>query len=500
MTSTQTQYPSLERLDFERLRALLRKIGIEAGHWTPGEAEVHGPAVPEMVEAAREAHAGGGVICRPRAAGGLALAVRLDCTAAAAPVVVGLARTGDPAWLEKVFAEVVQDWYARGCEQAREVEALSHSLAETYEELSANYRLSEAMNLTVSPRAYLEELADELRDLLAADAVVISLAAQDGAAETIVAGQLPLPVEQVVSCVDAENLARRGYQLAAINSSGAPASNGDAVAQALYAPIRRGERRLGMVAALRAGAGRKVSNIDVTRMTSIARSAATVLENFGLYDNLRNLFLGTVRALTQSIDAKDPYTCGHSERVAALARRLILQMGGTSQAADRVYLCGLLHDIGKIGVPEFVLRKPGRLTDEEYAKIKRHPVVGAAILGDIQELGDVMPGVLHHHERIDGRGYPDGMAGEQIPLYARVLAVADTFDAMTSARPYRKALSVQVAVEELKRHAGAQFDPAVVEALLQMGPEAVFAELSLIQSGYRAGAAELAAASAGGGR
>ena len=537
MVSTLTQHPPWERLDFERLGKLLGELGIEAGYWMPGEGEVHGLAASaaagstpadgagvapgmaannaamaredqtelacedqtDLVQLAREAQAGEEVVCRTSVAR-LALAARMDPAAEGSPVAVGVATCGDAAWLKKVFGGIVRDWYARGCEQVREVEALSQSLAETYEELSANYRLSEAMNLTVSPRAYLEELANELRDLLAADAVVISLAPQGGEAETIVAGELPLPAERIVSCVDAEKLARRGYQLAAINGSGAPAQNGDAVVQAIYAPIARGERRLGVIAVLRGGAARKVSNIDVTRMGSIARTAATVLENFRLYDNLRNLFLGTVRALTQSIDAKDSYTCGHSERVAALARRLVVQMGGTSHQADRIYLCGLLHDIGKIGVPEFVLRKPGRLTEEEYAKVKGHPVVGATILGDIQELDDIMPGVLHHHERIDGRGYPDGMSGEQIPLYARVLAVADTFDAMTSARPYRKALSVQVAVEELKRCARAQFDPAVVEALLQMGPEALFAELSLIQSGYRPATAEQAVVSAGGGR
>jgi HD-GYP domain-containing protein (c-di-GMP phosphodiesterase class II) len=514
-----TQDPMLERLDFERLRKLLKDLGIEVGYWMPGESEIQGLTIcgsgkgtpannagaapggrAELVQLAGEAQAGGEVVCRPWAAGVMALAVRMDRVAAGSPVAVGVATCGDGAWLGKVFGGVVQDWYARGCEQVREVEVLSHSLADTYEELSANYRLSEAMNLKVSPRAYLEELANELRDLLAADAVMISLTPQGSEAETIVAGELPLPVERIVSCVDAEKMARRGYQLAAIDGNGALAQNRDAVAQAIYAPITRGERRLGVIAALRRGGARQVSNIDVTRMGSIGRSAATVLENFQLYDNLRNLFLGTVRALTQSIDAKDPYTCGHSERVAALARQLVVQMGGTTHQADRVYLCGLLHDIGKIGVPEFVLRKPGRLTEEEYAKIKRHPAVGVAILGDIQELGDVMPGVLHHHERIDGQGYPDGLSGEQIPLYARVLAVADTFDAMTSARPYRKALSVQVAVEELTRHAGAQFDPAVVEALLQMGPEAVFAELSLIHSGYRPATAEQAVVSAGGGR
>jgi HD-GYP domain-containing protein (c-di-GMP phosphodiesterase class II) len=232
----------------------------------------------------------------------------------------------------------------------------------------------------------------------------------------------------------------------------------------------------------------KVNNIDVTRISSIAKSTAMVVENFRLYENLRQLFVGTVRALTRSIDAKDPYTCGHSERVASLGRRLALQTGCTPHQADRVYLCGLLHDIGKIGIPEAVLQKPGRLTDEEFDQVKRHPGVGAAILDGIDELDDIIPGVLHHHERMDGRGYPAGLAGQDIPLYARILAVADTFDAMTSPRPYRDALSVRAVVNELERYAGTQFDPVIAGALLQHDLATLVEELgrghSAAQSAY----------------
>ncbi len=271
-----------------------------------------------------------------------------------------------------------------------------------------------------------------------------------------------------------------------------------AVLRVLCTPIIRGGRPLGVIATLRTAAQDKFNNIDVTRVSSITKSAAMVLENFRLYDNLRQLFLGTVRALTRSIDAKDPYTCGHSERVASLARRLLLRMGGSPEQAERLYLCGLLHDIGKIGVPEDVLRKPGRLSPEEFGHIQRHPAVGTAILDGISELDDIVPGVMHHHERVDGHGYPRGLAGADVPLYARILAVADTFDAMTSSRPYRAALSVGVAVDEIRRHAGTQFDPVVVEAFLELDPEAVFEDLSRIHGMSYAAAGNLAACAGGG--
>ena len=517
-TQTNTQSPSFDRLNFSRLQRLLADLGLQAGYWIPGDGEIKGfppdgpncgglcgPAQqgqPFLMQLARDAQSATATLCRQCTGGAVVLAIRMDPAHPDGPIALGCVATGDVEWLTVAFARVVQDWYADSCELAREVEVLSRSLAETYEELSANYRLSEAMNLTASPQAYLEGLAEELRDLLAADAVLISLAPQalpvtGHNAATIVSGHLPMAADVVMASIDPDDLARRGYQVMTIGLDGRACEDGQPAAQVLSTPLARNEHRFGVIAAVRVGTARKVSNIDLTRISSIARNAAVGLENFRLYENMRHLFLGTVRALTRSIDAKDPYTCGHSERVAQLSRRLVLQLGGTGQQADRIYLCGLLHDIGKIGVPEFVLRKPGRLNDEEYARIKRHPAVGAAILDGIHELDDVLPGVLHHHERIDGRGYPDGMSGEQIPLYARVLAVADTFDAMTSARPYRKALSVQVAVEELHRYCDTQFDPAVVQALMQLGPEAIFAELSRIQSGSRPGSVEQAVVSTG---
>jgi putative nucleotidyltransferase with HDIG domain len=175
-----------------------------------------------------------------------------------------------------------------------------------------------------------------------------------------------------------------------------------------------------------------------------------------------------MRALTSSIDAKDPYTCGHSERVALLSKRLAEIMGWSKAQAERIYLCGLLHDIGKIGVPEAVLQKPGKLTNIEFDLIKKHPVIGAKIIRGIQEMEDLVPGVLHHHECMDGRGYPGGLKGEAIPIQARVLCVADALDAMTSDRPYRKAMPARLAESEVFRAADTQFDSDLVEAVLKL--------------------------------
>jgi HD-GYP domain-containing protein (c-di-GMP phosphodiesterase class II) len=166
--------------------------------------------------------------------------------------------------------------------------------------------------------------------------------------------------------------------------------------------------------------------------------------------------LATVSA---ALEARDPYLRGHSARVTALAEALALALGWTGRRLDTLRLGGSLHDVGKITVEASVLRKPGPLTDEEFCQIRRHPVAGARLVEFFDDFALARPSVLHHHERWDGTGYPHRLEGDSIPLEARVLGVADAFDAMTSVRPYRSALSVESALAELERCAGSQFDP-----------------------------------------
>ncbi len=179
-----------------------------------------------------------------------------------------------------------------------------------------------------------------------------------------------------------------------------------------------------------------------------------------------HLLYGTVWALIAALEAKDEYTRGHSERVTAYAMDLGRVIGLPSETLNALELGGFLHDIGKIGIPERILHKPDRLTDEEYAIIKQHPRLGYSILSQIegsQVVGDV---VLHHHERWDGKGYPDGLAGEKIPLPARILGLADSFDAMGSTRPYRSHCAKERVMEEIRKNAGTQFDPRLADLFL----------------------------------
>ncbi|MDQ7794207.1 MAG: HD-GYP domain-containing protein [bacterium] len=188
------------------------------------------------------------------------------------------------------------------------------------------------------------------------------------------------------------------------------------------------------------------------------------------YVDLRDIFLATINALVSAIEAKDPYTHGHSTQTMEYALAIARRLGWSHELLERLQYACVLHDIGKIGIPDAILKKEDSLTPEEYEVQKRHPVVGADIVRAVKFLSRVVPWIRHHHERYDGRGYPDGLQGEVIPLGARVIAVADAFDAMTSVRPYRPALSAQAALEELRRNTGAQFDPQIVEAFLQVAP------------------------------
>ncbi len=186
------------------------------------------------------------------------------------------------------------------------------------------------------------------------------------------------------------------------------------------------------------------------------------------HEKLEKISMQIVQTLSGAIDAKDTYTNGHSTRVADYSREIARRSGYTEKEQDEIYMMGLLHDVGKIGIPEAIINKPARLTDEEYAQIKTHPLVGARILKNISEFPQLAVGARWHHERYDGKGYPDGLAGEDIPQNARIIAIADAYDAMSSRRSYRDVLPQQHIYEELEKGKGTQFDPVFTEVMLQM--------------------------------
>jgi putative nucleotidyltransferase with HDIG domain len=206
---------------------------------------------------------------------------------------------------------------------------------------------------------------------------------------------------------------------------------------------------------------------DARLLRTLASQAATVLQIAKLYGDANELFLDTIQAMVASIDAKDPYTNGHSQRVSDFSTAIGRQMKLPPEELHELRIGALLHDIGKIGVPDTILTKPGRLTDEEKNKMNEHPTIGANIMRNVRMLNKELPALAEHHEHLDGTGYPNKLSGENISLFGRIVAVADVFDALTSERPYRSAMSVEEVFGMLQRDIGSHFDGTCVEGLIQ---------------------------------
>lgn len=233
-------------------------------------------------------------------------------------------------------------------------------------------------------------------------------------------------------------------------------------------PVMSKEKLLGMLFLGRKKSEEAYGQDDFELLTTLANQAAISFENSQLYDDLQASYLNTVRSLVTALEAKDEYTKGHSERVANYAKDIALEFGFSKSEAQLLYEVSLLHDVGKIGISEQILNKPTKLSAREFEQIQSHTVIGERILSGIEALKTGLSAVRHHHERLNGEGYPDGLSQIDIPLPAKILAVADAFDAMTSQRPYRPAMSQTEAIAELKRHACEQFDPKVVRAFISV--------------------------------
>jgi len=245
----------------------------------------------------------------------------------------------------------------------------------------------------------------------------------------------------------------------------APSIAVNAIRSALCAPMHGHNDVIGMILATHHEPGFEFGEHQIRLMTAVGQAVGMALENHRLYWRQERSFVGTLEALVQALDARDPYTAGHSLRVTELSQALARWYPLEEPLLRPLRLGALLHDVGKIGVEDACLQANRSLTDAEFTKVRRHPALGSRILEPLEDMDDVRAIVRHHHERWDGTGYPDGLAGERIPLPSRIIAVADTIDAITSDRPYRRGSPLDLALGEVRRWTGRQFDPGVVKAL-----------------------------------
>ena len=232
-------------------------------------------------------------------------------------------------------------------------------------------------------------------------------------------------------------------------------------------PVKVKEKIIGVLEAVNKQDGGRFDEEDLSLFTSLADQAAIALDNSRLYRELEEMFFQTADSLSDAIEQRDPYTGGHTQRVTLYSQAIGKYLQLKPSERKWLKITSVLHDIGKIGIEDHILKKPERLSPQEFEMIKRHSEIGAKIVEHIRQLKEVIPGVKYHHEQVNGKGYPDGLMGKDIPALAKIVAVADTYDAMTTDRPYRKAMEKEEAIEEMKRCSGTQLDKEVVEAFVQ---------------------------------
>jgi putative nucleotidyltransferase with HDIG domain len=235
----------------------------------------------------------------------------------------------------------------------------------------------------------------------------------------------------------------------------------------ICAPVKVKEKVVGVLEAINKQGGEDFNGEDLSLLISLADQVAIALDNARLYQELEEMFFQTAESLATAIEKRDPYTGGHTKRVTSYSLAIAKYLPLSLAERKCLRIASVLHDIGKIGIEDQILRKPERLSPEEFNTIKHHSDMGAEIIEHIRQLREIIPGVKYHHEQLNGSGYPHGLKGKDIPMLARIVSVADTYDAMTTDRPYRKALEKEVAVGELRKYAGTQFDKEVVEAFIQ---------------------------------
>jgi HD-GYP domain-containing protein (c-di-GMP phosphodiesterase class II) len=356
----------------------------------------------------------------------------------------------------------------------QELNSLSTQLANAYEELTLIDQISGGMRVNRSSADFFRQACLDVMQVLSVRGMGVALRHDKMREDPVLYGEMSLPPGHVHRLAEQLLVTLRDRKSPILVNDLHHDKNfhwlSDLATQLIAVPMLRRDQVLGCLFALDkvGGGGGEFDSVDSKLLSSIANESAIYLENAMLFGDVHGLMMGLLHSLTSAVDAKDAYTCGHSERVALLSRCLASRMQLTDNEVERIYMAGLLHDVGKIGVPESVLQKTGRLTPDEFELMKKHPQIGARILNDVKQLEDIIPGVLHHHERYDGKGYPFGLTARDIPLMGRIICLADCFDAMTSNRTYRKALPVELALIEIRRCSGTQFDPVLAEVFLRI--------------------------------
>lgn len=360
-----------------------------------------------------------------------------------------------------------------------ETTELAEEITSTYEEITLLHRLTHKLKLSSSVPQLGQESLKWLDEVIQAEGFALQIvtyddtphdeSASDFVTRFIERGDVPIDSDGLTQLVEHFSLKidQRPLVLNHMMTQ-ACCELFPGIRELVIVPLTEGERLFGWLAVFNHEGGGEFGTVEANLLSTVATILGIHSGNIELYRQQSELMAGIVKALTSAIDAKDPYTCGHSDRVARVAVRLGQELGYDQETLKTIYMAGLLHDVGKIGISDQVLGKTGPLTPDEYEHIKTHVEIGYRILVDLKQLGNVLPLVRHHHEAWDGTGYPHQLAGEDIPELARLAAVADSFDAMSSDRPYRRGMDDERIDAIFRNGSGKQWDPRVVEAFFKV--------------------------------
>ncbi len=352
-------------------------------------------------------------------------------------------------------------------------ETSSEDLKAAQARLAAVYRANQIISSEQNVDRLFERVMDQIFELVPAHNGVILLKAEKSG-DLIVEHQLSKSpgVEVQISSSIVSRALDNGEAVITYNAAQDQRFEAGAsiiaqnISSAMCAPLRHQDETLGVVYVDTRGTANAFTQSDLELLVAVCGPAAIAIRNAQYVQKIQKAYQDTLVALANAVELRDHYTVGHTWRVTNFALEMAKEMGWSQEKLEEVEMGGVLHDVGKISIDDAILRKPGGLTDDEYEIMKVHPQRGARLMQDIEALVPLIPYCLYHHERFDGKGYPFGLAGEEIPIEGRLLAVADTFDAMTSSRPYRKGLDPEFAISEIEKARGTQLDPVCADALI----------------------------------
>lgn len=351
----------------------------------------------------------------------------------------------------------------------KNLEVINEGLRNSFEELTTLYRLVDIITESKTLERVLNSLMDMVTEIISCEGAMLFLVDENNGEPDVALkrniskkneAKINLQMKQKVI----EWTLKKGKTIAMPDIDEDAAENDKATF--VLVPLIAHDKPVGLIDIISDTPEGDITTKDLSLLTILAKQAALAIENVKLYESMKKDQISIIRALSSTVDAKDHHTSGHSVKVSEYSMKIAEALGLPEREVENIKYAALLHDIGKIGIPDDIIKKPTRLTPEEFENVRKHPVIGARIIKEIESLSPMVPIILHHHERYDGKGYPDGLIGEAIPIGARIVHVTDAYDTMVSARAYRDMLPAELAVSEMRKNAGTQFDPKVVEAFI----------------------------------